>query len=504
MSATATTDERLQPSPPRSPDVDTRAPSRRRRPGLDTLFTAVFALFGFAIGIERLSDNSFLLHLVTGRAILDHGIPRADSYSFTAPGTKFVAQSWLAELVYGGVDRAVGPFGIRVLCALTGVAIAVLAFRLALRLAGERVRASLVTIAALSGAYVLWSERPLLFGLLFLIVLLWIVEVPDCRLARHPYVSLPVLFWLWANVHGTFVLGFLYLALHLLGRWLDGAKPWAGRERQLLVGAAIAGAATFVNPYGPDLVFFPVHLMQRGAILRHVIEWASPDFHTIRGQALLLWLVVFVVAAARGRNRFSRRDVVVTVPFLGMALWALRNVAIAPLVGLPVVARAIAVDPERAARAKAEDRGSPIGIALLAVLAIIAGAVFVSAAAEPDFATASYPVKALNAVERNGLVGRHLLLDDGEAAYAVLRWSPKQKIFMDDRFDMYPESVIYDYLKLGKGDRRWAAILDKYDVEVVVWPRSETLTQLMERSDEWTQIDRDHHWVAFVRADLAG
>ena len=115
--------------------------------------------------------------------------------------------------------------------------------------------------------YVLWSERPLLLGLLFFMILLWIVEVPDCWVGRHPLVSLPVVFWLWANVHGSFALGFVYLGLHLLGRWLDGARPWEGREKQLVFGGAIAGAVTFVNPYGPALVFFPIHLLQRGDIL---------------------------------------------------------------------------------------------------------------------------------------------------------------------------------------------------------------------------------------------
>jgi hypothetical protein len=97
------------------------------------LFTAVFALFGWGVGIERLSDNSFFWHLRTGRYILDHGIPHTDIYSYTAPGVKWVAQSWLAEVLYGGLDRAFGPFGIRVLGGIVGALIGVLAFRLALR-----------------------------------------------------------------------------------------------------------------------------------------------------------------------------------------------------------------------------------------------------------------------------------------------------------------------------------------------------------------------------------
>src|SRR4029079_11163167 len=50
---------------------------RLRAPGFDVLFTCVFALFGWGVGLERLSDNSFFWHLATGRLILDEGIPHS-------------------------------------------------------------------------------------------------------------------------------------------------------------------------------------------------------------------------------------------------------------------------------------------------------------------------------------------------------------------------------------------------------------------------------------------
>ena len=477
-------------------------PTRRRAPGLDLLFSAVFALFGFGVGIERLSDNSFFTHLATGRWILDHGIPRSDFYSYTAPGTRWVVQSWLAEVLYAQLDRSFGAFAIRVLGALTGAAITVLVFRLALRLSRDRVRASLISVAALAGLYTLWSERPLLLGVLFFVILLWIVEVPDCAVGRHPLIALPVLFWLWANVHGTFSLGFVYLGLHLLGRWLDGARPWQDRERTLLIGSVIAFAACFVNPYGPALVLFPVKLLGRGDILRHVIEWASPNFHDVRGQSFLLWLAVFVAVVARGRNRVSRRDLVVTIPFLLLALWALRNVAIAPLVGLPVVARAVAVDPEVAQERRANDRPSPVGWALAVVLGVVALGLLVRAVNQPDFVTTSYPVKAMNALESRGLIGKRLLMDDGDAAYAELAYAGKQRIFMDDRYDMFPTRVIYDFFALSNGSSDWKRVMEKYDVETVVMEKGQPLVEYLRQSGDWTQVHQDKTWVALVRNDV--
>ena len=203
------------------------------RPSMAGLFTLVFALGGWRAGLSRLSDNSFFWHLRTGRLILDHGVPHADPYSFTAAGHRWVVQSWLAETLYGVCDRAVGVFGVRLLTALTGAAVAGLAYRLVLRLCRDRLVAVLLTLAAIGASFTLWSARPLFLGILAFLGLLWIVEVPDSWPGRRAAWTIPVLLWLWANVHGTFALGFAYLGLHLAGRWLEGAPFWAGRERAI-------------------------------------------------------------------------------------------------------------------------------------------------------------------------------------------------------------------------------------------------------------------------------
>src|ERR1700726_4693496 len=88
-------------------------PPRVRGTGLGWVFTAFFGVFGWATGLAKLSDNSFFWHLRTGEYILDHGIPHHDVFSYTAPGTKWVAQSWLAEVTYAGIFRTFGGSGLR-------------------------------------------------------------------------------------------------------------------------------------------------------------------------------------------------------------------------------------------------------------------------------------------------------------------------------------------------------------------------------------------------------
>jgi hypothetical protein len=466
--------------------------------GLDAVFTALFALFGWIATSGRLSDNSFFWHLRTGEWILDHGrVPTHDVFSFTAPGTKWVAQSWLAEVVYGAVDRTVGAYGIRLLVGLVGVAVAVSSYRLALRLCRSRLRSAGITLAALACVFSIWSERPLVMGLLCFVVLLWVVEVPDSIVGRHPMVVVPLTMWVWANVHGSFALGLAYLGLHLVGRWADGAPPLRpGRERALAGAAALGFALTFVNPYGLSLVLFPIQLLSRGEILSHVIEWQSPDFRSSWGIALAIWICVFVAAVARGTHRVTRRDLIVAVPMLLLALWALRNISVAPLVGLPVVARAFAVDhdtPERFSRT--------FVAALVAVLALVGVGLGVAGSAEPDFAFASYPVRSMQYVADHGLLGSRILTDDADAGYVILRYAPEQKVFLDDRFDMYPPPLIEDFFTVSEGKPGWSRVLDRRHVDVVVWARSSALAGELDQSPAWHRVHQDRTHAVWVRTN---
>ncbi|MCZ7525783.1 MAG: hypothetical protein M5U14_04950 [Acidimicrobiia bacterium] len=465
---------------------------------MTTLIALLFAVFGFGIGLARLADNSFLWHLQTGRLILDSGIPREDPFSFTAAGTPWIAQSWLAELLYGVLDRSVlGAFGIRLLAAAATAAVALLAFRLALRIARDRFRAASVALVSLAGLLTIWSPRPLLFGVLALVVTLWAVEAPRSWVGRRPEWVLPLLLWGWANVHGSFVLGFAYLGLHLVGRWTEGAPPWRDREGRLLMGAGLGAVAVFLNPYGIRLVLFPFDLLARGDVLGRIKEWQSPSFTSLQGRVLAVWLATVLVVLARGRTRPGRRDVVVVVPFVLLAFWAQRNIAVAPLVALPVVARAVRAEADR------PDERSPVGWAIVAVLLAAALGLGVQAAGEPDFALGAHPVEAMGAVEDAGLLGARLLADDGWGGYLILAYWPEQLVFIDDRYDMYPEELSEDYFALQDGGSGWEEVLDRYDVEAVLWEADRPLAALLDQAEGWERLHADDQAVVYVRRDVA-
>lgn len=468
-----------------------------RGPGLELVFSVLFVLAGWWVGIRQLSDNSFFWHLRIGRYMLDHGVPHGDVFSYTAPGIHWVAQSWLAELAYGILDRTVGPLGIRVLIAVTGAAITLMVYRLARRLTGDRVRAGLMSVVAYLAIMVVFSERPLAFGLAFALVVVWIVEVPDARIARRPLIALPVVLWFWANVHGSFALGVVYIGLHVLGRWIDGDVPWRGRERDLVVGTLLGLTVSLANPYGPGLLLFPVQLMGRGKVLSQVVEWQSPNFRSPVGIAFAAWLVVLVCALALSSHRPTRRDVIVALPFVLMALWAERNIGLAVIFTLPVAARAFATTRKRP---DVRSLVSAIGLVVVVSLLVVSGlAAAAQNADHKDFQVGAYPSESMTYLSTHGLLGERLFTTDAWAGYDILRFWPQQRVFLDDRYDMYPTELVAEYTDVADGHADWKKVLDKYRVQVIVWQPARALSQLLAESPHWRLVHTDHNAVVYVR-----
>ncbi len=478
--------------------VEPAAPAAGRRgrlrpPSTTVLFGVGFALISWILELRPLIDNSFFWHLETGHWILDHGIPRLDIFSFSASSTPWVVQSWLAEVLYAVVDNAFGGLGLRVLRALCCGLIAYFTFRLAARLVGDTTRATLITFAALAMSITQWSERPLLLGVLAMLALVWTIEVPDSPFGRHPLIAIPPILWVWANSHGSYALGFTYLALHLAGRFLDGARPWQERERVILLGSIAALAACLINPLGLSLLTFPLDLLSRGDTLAHIVEWRSPDFHRVLGMLFALWISVFLLAIARGRVRCTRRDVLVSVVFLLLGLWAVRNIVIAPLVALPIVARAVALPQPRPARRP------PLNWVALAMLLGLGGMALAEAAGVPHYDYAGFPVSAMKTVEDQGLLGRRLLTTDEWGGYVIYAYWPKQSVFIDDRYDMYPTTLSNDYFDLRQGRSNWNVVLDRYGIDVVVWDKDNALSQILDLAGGWRKTYEDDEAAVWVR-----
>jgi hypothetical protein len=467
---------------------------RLRPPSLEQLFVGTLALFGFRLGARAIGDNSMFVHLRTGIDMARTGaIPRTDPYSFTARGHRWVVQSWLPEWTYGWVYR-IGDLRLvvveqAVLMALLAVLIALLAR------AGSPLRTAMAAGVAVGVGAAYWVPRPLMFGLLALAATVLVVER-----RRSPWWLIPIA-WLWVSSHGSFLLAPVWLGARAVGEAID-RKGWPAESARYVAGLVAGLVVAIANPLGFRLLTFPLAVQEKERIFKTIVEWHSPNFQTFDGQWTLLFLAIALILLMRRGATFV--DILPGVVFIAAGLVAQRNLPLAGVVLAPALGRAMRAPRASVPASEPASRGrdpSTVNMAFAGVL-LIAFAVFTAGIyRSAPLNLHEYPVAAVNYLEKSGLRGpsHRMVEQDTVGCYLDLRYGKQARVFVDDRYDMYPLAVADDYEDLIKGNPRSLAILDRLHVDVVLWDKNLALVGTVKATGKWEQVFSSKSWVVLRR-----
>ena len=455
-----------------------------RTPRASTVAGGAFVIWGTVVGLERLHDNSFLTHVATGRLILAHGVPSRDPYTFTARGRPWVVESWLASVLYRGLENVAGGHGLQVMHAVLCAVLAGLGWVLTrpARQLGGRILTSAALLAVGTGY---WSARPLLIALVLFAVLVVMVET-----GKGPPWALVPLMWVWLNVHGSWPLGIAYLVVRMIGRRIDGVEQ--GRLPRLTAFAAIGAVLGVANPIGWRLVAYPLSVVTHHSAFAHIVEWQSPSFSNPVNLAFLAGALVAVVLLVARHGTVE--DVLVVAVFSAAALSASRNVPVAALLVTPVLARAMA----GIGSIEGTKRGLVPVVGLVALVAL-GLALTAGAMRRPAYNLSLYPVSEVSWLQQHHLVPGRVATTDYVGNYLEFRYGTRASAFIDDRADVFPPAVERDYGILLSGSEGWQTVLARYRFDVVLWPRADALASLIAEDPGWKVRISDRKWVVAVR-----
>jgi hypothetical protein len=124
----------------------------------------------------------------------------------------------------------------------------------------------------------------------------------------------------------------------------------------------------------------------------------------------------------------------------------------------------------------------------------------VVAAAGPVYSFNGYPVAAVTWAERNHLLDAdaHVVSRDYVGNYIEARYGTTVKVWLDDRYDLFPATLVEDFTLLNNGHIGWNDVLDKYDTSAVIWPTNEALAQLLADSPRWRVVYTDQEFLIAV------
>ena len=278
-----------------------------------TMLTFLLVTLQFVMTRGSIADPDIWWHLRNAEYLFqNHQLPRQDLYSFTVSGAPWINHEWLAEVPYYLAWRAWGLAGINAVTLLVIELIFLGLLYLCYQESGH-FKASIAACCFCTFlAKVSYGPRTILFGYLYLVILLIILQ-RFRRKGHAPLWLIPPLFCLWINTHGSWSLGLILFSIIAAaglvkkGCGMVDAEPWSPSQiRKLVVTGVASVAALFVNPFGARLVFYPFDLAFRQKLnISHVAEWVSVDFHDLRGKLVLVLLVALFLAALLRRRRWT-------------------------------------------------------------------------------------------------------------------------------------------------------------------------------------------------------
>jgi hypothetical protein len=406
------------------------------------------------------------------RHVLNH-----DIFSYTAAGRHWATPEWGYDVVLAQSVRTVGPVAFWLLSAglatLTVVAIAIRS-----RLVGAGwTWTGLLCVEAGAAITLFLDDRPQMFSYFFVALLLLLLTLARRRL-RWLW-TIPVLFVVWANLHGSFLLGLAILLLEVVAATVRVRFGRVSVRDPLAKGPVLAtfvasGLATLVNPFGAGVYSSALGVTFNQDVRRLIAEWQSPDFHDPATMAVIVLPVAVTVAYLA----FSPR----AVPALELALAAfllvssLEAVRFVPYFAIAWCALAASCPPLEDERLRPNLMVWPL-VAVLGV-SFLHGPWYRAGAPAP-----SVPVPAVAYLGHHpGRIFSTYLWND------YLDWVGRP-VFVDGRTEIYTDNgVLSQYLAIDNLTTDPDPLLRSHGVDYVLWPRGTALVQYLEHDARWRVV----------------
>jgi len=407
-------------------------------------------------------DNSFLWHIRAGTVQADQGaVLTSDPFSLTMFGEPWLTQSWLVELLYAWAESLTGlgfvPYLILLVGGLTFVGVGLAAYRRSRSVPAT----AFVLILSILTVVSFLVPRPVLFSylLMTLIVVAW--DRPRARWA------IPFLFWLWAAVHASFVIGLAYVGFSIIMK-----KEW----RSLPI-VLVGGLLTLATAHGIGVVTFLLDFQESSGALQYLTEWRRPELFEVVFLPFLGGIVFILIGAFR--DRIFPKHLWLVVPFVLLGLSSVRAIPPAFIALVPLVAVSLS-GLEIGSRAGLRPR-------LAVVFALVVATFPFLLTSGSELSEERFPV----AVAAN-LDASPTFHTDVVGGYLIWAEGPDRKVYIDDRAELYGDRM-GEFVEVRRGDVDWEPIFRRDGIEQALLANSEHLVGEL-RAAGWVIVHRDEHF----------
>lgn len=453
---------------------------------------------------SRFSDPDLWWHLKTGEIIWQtHSIPQVDVFSFTTNQHAYVPHEWLAQLTIYAAYHFGGYSGVMLWLCVAASLVSLLGYALCRLYSGDPKIAFLGALGIWFFATIGLSPRPQLAGYVLLLCELLIVALGRIRNARW-FMALPVLFAIWVNIHGSFLLGLILLGTMLFCGCLDFrvgllvSHRWSIEQRKMLgVALILSIPALFVNPVGLSQLTYPINTMFSQHIgLQYSSEWQAPSISDGRIWGLFGTIAILFIVPLLRYVELRLEDILLVALAFALSVQHARMLFVFGILTLPIVCRLLA-----AAWKRPESHRNLIlpNLMIIGLVLLSLPRAFPSSRELVEQVNKSNPVKAVEFIQQSGFSGR--MLNDYIYGGYLIWAAPDHKVFVDGRADVYEwTGVLADYINLLTLQTDAQTVLTKYQIDLCLLQRQEPLVPLLQLLPDWKTVYSDEKSVVLRRS----
>jgi len=426
----------------------------------------ILILLGAAFFIRGviILDPDFGWHLREGGLILQNGIQRTDPFSYTMPSYQYIDHEWLTNVFISIFYKLGGIYLLDFIFAIIAI------FSLFISIPAKYKNYSLIAVI-LSGSVLIqfFANRPQVITWFFLALLLKLIF--NENLWKKWKYFVPLIFILWANLHGGFAIGiaiiFLFLILQIL------IKRKFSLENFLIL--LLSALSTFVTPYGP-LIWKEVWMSISDSSLRWSIsEWLPGIFYPDLAMLVLICLSSSLIIMYR--VKLKKEEILIYVFLLFMAMSSIRHIPLFAIATIPIAAKvfyffAQDVDKNKANLIRFSKVKKFLAISVFAIFIYEAssGALFAKNYQYPSGAVVFLKTQRING---------NIMSVYNWGGYLIWKL-PEKKVFVDGRMPSWrresaPENesknAFLEQKELFLGKISLDKEIKKYNIEILLLPK---------------------------------
>ena len=490
--------------------------------------TPTSALFMLLIGVvfalmanRPLWHTDLWDHLNYGQKIIEtRTVSVTEPLMHLSRGVRMINIPWLAQVAMAATNNRFGltalQFGYACLIALSLAVIAYRSVKMSRSALGGIIAGAIFLKVNLDQLLVI---RPQLAGvMLYCVVVAWMLGRQ--KHSKLSWIGLPLMYALWANVHGSFSMGLMLMGLTGIGRFADvlvisKSLRVALFDRDLhrtILLTQLCAAAALLNPAG-FAIYPEVFNVAGNPNIGAMFEWDALTLRSAQGQSAAAAALLAFMAIKLSPRRMRCGEMLAFVITGLLAMWSGRMLNWwAPLAGIIVGTHLVAAMRKTVAWLKNPQPGKASGLWTVVNLGLVwILFAFTSFGVQlihgriPDahrLVSAETPLATVAFLDSTEDLPRGITFIPAEwAGYVMNRGPSTVEPMVNLHVHVIPEQVWNDYIRIVNGPSDWSGLMDEYGINMAVVDKNRQpgLLKRIRESSDWTAQYEDHQAAVFVR-----